>query len=368
MQNNRFIGLMSGTSIDAIDVVLVEFKDSEIQLQATYTHPWPTTLRNNLLTLSQQPSEKISLQTVASLDILTAQVFSEAVLALLAQTQIIATMVDAIGSPGQTLHHCPYNETPYTWQLGDPNIIAQLTQIPTVADFRRRDLANGGQGAPLTPAFHKALFCSSQETRCILNIGGITNLTVLPVADDRPILGFDIGPGNALIDAHINQHRQLPMDADGTWAVGGHICTPLLEALLTDPYFSRPPPKSTGRDYFNLDWLTRYTAHFELSAQDIQATLCQLTIESIVQTIQKYMPQRVLICGGGAHNPLFMTGLAQKLPFCHVESTTHYGVVPDWVEAMSFAWFAKQRLAEQPSDLSSITGAKQAVVLGGLYL
>jgi anhydro-N-acetylmuramic acid kinase len=367
MINNKFIGLMSGTSVDAVDVVLVEFNTATPQLLATYAHPWPLALRETLLTLSQHTCEKSTLQAIATLDILTGEIFAQAVLTLLERESIPAHIIRAIGSPGQTLYHSPNSIPPYTWQLGDPNVIAQLTGIPTVADFRRRDMAAGGQGAPLAPSFHNAQFRSEQETRCVLNIGGIANITVLPANQDKSVIGFDTGPGNALLDAHIEQHHQRRMDVHAEWASGGQVHLPLLNKLLTDPYFLRSPPKTSGRDYFNLAWLAKHTAHFDLTAQDIQATLCQLTIESIVQAIQNYTPQRVLVCGGGVHNPLLMQGLAQKLKPCIVESTAAHDVDPDWVEAISFAWFAKQRLDNQPSNLPSVTGAKQAVVLGGIY-
>lgn len=363
-----FIGLMSGTSVDAIDVALVEFTSTKLEILATYSHPWPTALRETFLTLSQQTCEHSTLQELAPLDILAGQIFAEAVLALLSQTGVPPHVISAIGSPGQTLYHCPDGSPPYTWQLGDPNVIAQLTGILTVADFRRRDLAAGGQGAPLTPSFHNAQFRHLQENRGVLNLGGIANITVLPADCTQPVIGFDTGPGNALLDAHCLQQRHQPMDENGQWAASGHIQQNLLSVLLADPYFSRPPPKSSGRDYFNLTWLSRYANAFSLAPADVQATLCQLTIESSVRTIRDYPLQRLLVCGGGVHNPLLMNGLASQLPTCTVESTAVHGVDPDWVEAVSFAWFAKQRLEERPSNLPSVTGARQTVVLGSIYI
>lgn len=364
---SKFIGLMSGTSIDAIDVALVEFNATTLQLLATHAYPWPSDLRETLLTLSQHTCEKSTLQAIAELDVLSGEIFAQAVLALLEREHIAPHAIRAIGSPGQTLYHSPNSIPPYTWQLGDPNVIAQLTGIPTVADFRRRDIAAGGQGAPLTPSFHNAQFRCTTEKRCVLNIGGIANITVLPTSNDEPVIGFDTGPGNALLDAHIYEHCQQRMDTRGEWASGGQVHPPLLHSLLEDPYFRRSPPKSSGRDYFNLNWLKKYTQPFTVSAQDVQATLGQLTVESIAQAIERYAPQRVLICGGGVHNPLLMQGLIQKLAHCIVESTAIHGVDPDWVEAISFAWFAKQRLDAQVSNLPSVTGAKQAVVLGAIY-
>ena len=365
---NLFIGLMSGTSVDSIDAVLVDFSDTNIQLQAVHSHPWPLLLRETLLTLSQQIPEQSTLHDIARLDIQTGELFAEATLALLEKSNILPSQVCAIGSPGQTLYHHPVGTPPYTWQVGDPNIIAQRTGITTIADFRRRDVAAGGQGAPLAPALHNALLRHSQEDRIVLNIGGIANITVLPADSDLPVIGFDTGPGNALLDAHIQQHRQLPLDKQGAWAASGQVQPTLLNSLLADPYFTRPTPKTTGRDYFNLNWLTRYTATVAYQPEDIQATLAQLTITSIAQAISHYNPQRLLVCGGGVHNPLLMKGLSQQLPHCVVESTATQGIDPDWVEALTFAWLAKQRLEQQPSNLPSVTGAQQAVILGGIFI
>lgn len=363
-----FIGLMSGTSVDAIDVALVEFIGSEIQLQATHCHPWPLPLRDALLHLCQQSRGQSTLHEIATLDVRVGELFAEATLALLAQTHTPRQQVCAIGSPGQTLYHYPDGNPPYTWQLGDPNVIAQLTKIPTVADFRRRDVATGGQGAPLAPSFHNARWRSPLEKRVVLNIGGIANITVLPADHSLPVIGFDTGPGNALLDAHAFQHLQTRLDENGAWAAQGQVQSSLLDSLLTDSYFARPAPKSTGRDYFNLAWLSYYTTTLSISPPDLQATLCQLTVESVAQAVQPYAPQRLLVCGGGVHNSGLMAGLAKRLPDCIIESTLAYGIDPDWVEAVSFAWFAKQRIEQQPSNLPSVTGAREAVVLGGIYL
>lgn len=365
---NLFIGLMSGTSVDSIDAVLVDFSDTGIQLQAVHTHPWPLLLRETLLTLSQQTQEQSTLHDIARLDIQTGKLFAEAALALLEKSTTLPSQIRAIGSPGQTLYHHPIGIPAYTWQLGDPNVIAQRTGITTVADFRRRDVAAGGQGAPLAPALHNALLRHSQEDRIVLNIGGIANITVLPADPNLPVIGFDTGPGNALLDAYIQQNQQLPMDQQGAWAATGQVQPTLLNLLLTDPYFTRPAPKTTGRDYFNLNWLTRYTATTTYRPEDIQATLVQLTITAVAQAISSYNPQRLLVCGGGVHNPLLMTGLSQQLPHCPVESTSTQGIDPDWVEAVTFAWLAKQRLEQQPSNLPSVTGARQAVILGSVVI
>ncbi len=361
-----FIGLMSGTSVDAIDVVLVDFVDEKSQLIATYTHLWPVMIREQLLKLSQHPDEKYSLYELAQLETQIGEIFAEAVLALLAQQHISNKEISAIGSPGQTLLHAP--QAFYTWQLGDPNIIAERTGIITVSDFRRRDMAAGGQGAPLAPSFHRAFLHSVTERRVVLNIGGIANISVLPADPNSPVIGFDTGPGNALLDAWSMQQRGLSMDSEGEWAASGMVQTDLLTALLTDPYFRQLPPKSTGRDYFNLNWLMRYLLDKQsLLVEDVQATLCQLTISTVTQAILPYRPDRLLVCGGGVYNLVLMNGLRQTLPECIVESTLQQGIHPDWVEAMCFAWLAKQRLAVEVGNLPSVTGAKCAVVLGGIY-
>jgi len=363
-----FIGLMSGTSVDAIDVVLVDLANDQVHLLATHLHPWPLPLRDTLLTLSQQTREHSTLHDIATLDVKVGELFAEATLALLAESKTPSEQICAIGSPGQTLYHHPDGTPPYTWQLGDPNVIAQLTGIPTVADFRRRDIAAGGQGAPLATAFHNALFRDPQENRVVLNIGGIANITVLPADQTEAVIGFDTGPGNALLDAYAFQQQQLRIDKQGAWAALGQADRALLEAMLADPYFAKPIPKSTGRDYFNLNWLSQHIKGLSLGPEDIQATLCQLTVTSIAQAVLLYSPQRLLVCGGGVHNPLLMNGLAQHLPDCVVESTMAASLDPDLVEAVCFAWLAQRRLDGQPGNLPSVTGARQAVVLGGIYV
>lgn len=364
-----FIGLMSGTSLDAIDVVLVDFiHDMPPQLIAAHTYPWPTALRQQLLQLSQHPLDKYTLYEIAQLETQTGQLFADAILALLEQQQIHHQDIVAIGSPGQTLLHVPDGNPPHTWQLGDPNVIAQLTSITTIADFRRSDMAVGGQGAPLAPGFHNAFLRSSEEQRVVVNIGGIANITVLYQQIDEPVIGFDTGPGNALLDAWSMQQRHIAMDENGKWASSGTVQADLLARLLTDSYFQKPFPKSTGRDYFNLTWLNNYLGDVtQISAENIQATLAQLTITTIAQAILPHQPKRVLICGGGVHNSVLMQGLARALPDSIIESTIQQGLHPDWIEAMCFAWLAKQRLEKKVGNLPSVTGARKAVILGGIY-
>ncbi|MDM8569097.1 anhydro-N-acetylmuramic acid kinase [Thiotrichales bacterium HSG1] len=363
-----YIGLMSGTSIDAIDVVLADFIGNEIHINAVYSHPWPQNLRDTLLALTQETKEQSVLHAIAILDVKVGKLFAEAVINTLEKASISKEKIHAIGSPGQTLYHHPDGNPSYTWQLGDPNIIAKMTKITTIADFRRGDIAVGGQGAPLAPSFHNAYMHSSEENRGVLNIGGIGNLTVLPADKSLPVIGFDTGPGNALLDAFSYQQQHLPVDKDGMWAASGRVHTDLLKDMLEDEYFIRPAPKSTGRDYFNLEWLSYHILGLSLPPEDIQATLCQLTVDSVANSVKSYDIQRLLVCGGGVHNSLLMRGLADKLPNYKIESTEAIGINPNLVEAICFAWLAKQRLNEKPGNLPSVTGADQAVILGGIYL
>jgi anhydro-N-acetylmuramic acid kinase len=251
-------------------------------------------------------------------------------------------------------------------QIGNPKVIATHTGIDVVADFRRADIAAGGQGAPLVPAFHQAVFARAGEDRVVLNIGGIANITVLPGTASLPVTGFDTGPGNTLLDAWARSHLNTAMDAGGRWAAQGNVNTALLAHLLKDPYFHTPPPKSTGREYFNADWLARHLPDTGIAAQDIQATLCALTAQSILDAIQQFAPrtQRILVCGGGIHNRELLRRLGDNQGGMMVESTQQHGIDPDWVEAIAFAWLAKQRLDGKPGNIPAVTGARQAVILG----
>ncbi|WP_353572506.1 anhydro-N-acetylmuramic acid kinase [Candidatus Albibeggiatoa sp. nov. BB20] len=359
-----YIGLMSGTSVDAIDAALVQIDARQIKLIAHYTHAWPSQLQTSLLHLSQNPETNISLREFTELDHFAAYEFAQAALNLLEQAQVDVQQISAIGCAGQTIYHSPNTKPACTYQLGDPNLIAALTQLPTVADFRRRDVAQGGQGAPLAPAFHQAIFQHPTKTCIVLNIGGIANITVL--SPDQEVIGFDTGTGNCLLDAWIQKHLGQTQDQNGQWAASGTVCQPLLNDLVQDAYFAQPAPKTTGRDYFNLNWLNSYLKQHSLAPNDIQATLAQLSIDTIVQAIEPYAAQQVLVCGGGVHNSLLMSGLQKQLN-CPVQSTATYGVEPDWVEAMCFAWLAQHRLQNQPNNLPSVTGANQAVSMGGIY-
>ena len=366
-----FIGLMSGTSLDAIDAALVDFATQPPQPLAVHSHPFPPALRAELLALCHG-GKTDELQHMATLDVRLGRLFAEAALAVLKQCDVPASAIRAIGSHGQTVRHEPTAEYPFSVQIGDPNSIAQLTGITTVADFRRRDIAAGGQGAPLVPAFHAAVFRSTDEDRVILNIGGMANVTLLPHDPQQLVSGFDTGPGNVLMDAWVARHLDTPHDAEGRWAGSVAAHSELLALLLEDDYFQRPPPKSTGRERFNLAWLETRLDQISpapVPAQ-VQATLCALTAISSAAAIKRYAPQteRVLVCGGGVHNTTLMRHLAAALPGITVESTQALGLDPDWVEALAFAWLAKQTLDGLPGNLPSVTGAQSPVVLGGIYL
>ncbi len=364
-----FIGLMSGSSLDGIDAVLVRLPETEPpELLACHRRPLPADLRQAMDALTR-PGEN-ELARLAAADVRMGRELAAAVRELLAQNDIDAATVQAIGSHGQTLRHWPGGETPTSLQIGDPNLIAERTGITTVADFRRRDMAAGGQGAPLVPAFHAAVFRHPVESRAILNLGGIANLTLLPADPAAPVQGFDSGPGNALMDAWIARHQNRPHDAEGRWAASGRVHADLLAALLADPYFGAPPPKSTGRDHFHLDWAARQWPKLDaLPPADVMATFLELTAVSIRDALLAHAPDagRLLICGGGVHNARLLQRLQALLPDLPVESTARHGLAPDWVEAVAFAWLARQALAGRPGNLPSVTGAGRAVILGTIH-
>jgi anhydro-N-acetylmuramic acid kinase len=362
-----YIGLMSGTSVDGIDAALVEFDDTQIRLVDFEYQPFPPDLKNAIADISQADAH-IFLKDYGALDMRLGCLFADTAQALLAKANLSATKITAIGSHGQTVYHAPDGDTPFSLQIGDPNIIAERTGINTVADFRRRDMAVKGQGAPLVPAFHQAVFGQTDQARCIVNIGGIANITILPGSTDGPVMGFDTGPGNTLMDAWINRHLQQHYDADGTWAKSGHIEYGLLNKLIADPYFHALPPKSTGKEYFSPSWLEQHIQTDNYRAEDVQASLCALTAQTISNAIHQHAPntQNVIVCGGGAHNGYLLELLTQALG-TPVSSSETYGIHPDHVEAMAFAWLARQTLLHLPGNLKEVTGADKAVVLGGVY-
>ncbi len=365
--NPLCIGLMSGTSLDGVDVVLADLATTPPSLLAAFTEPYPAELREALLTLNQPGAP---LEQMLELDLRLGELYAQQVLRLLQISGVSPLRVAVIGSHGQTIRHHPSGRFRTTLQIGDPNVIAQRTGITTVADFRRRDMAVGGQGAPLVPAFHRALFQQEGENRVVVNIGGISNLTVLPGDITRPVTGFDTGPGNILLDAWAERHLEAPMDEGGTWAARGQENPLLLDRLLEDPFFHHPPPKSTGRDHFNLAWLNnRMSGTRSLAPVDVAATLCALTANCIAMAIRHHAPntERIIVCGGGTHNRTLMEKLGKSTQPAITESSAEHGLNPDWVEAVAFAWLAWQTLAGKPGNLPSVTGADREVVLGAIY-
>lgn len=360
-----YLGLISGTSADGIDAALCEF-DPSPRLHGALTHPYPEHLRQRILDLAQGDG-RISLDGLAALDVDIARCFADAATALLRREGVTPASVTALGSHGQTVRHRPTLKSPYSMQLGDPNVIAEATGIATVADFRRRDIAAGGQGAPLAPAFHAAMLPHDGMARVVLNLGGIANISIL---DGASVRGFDTGPASCLLDAWAHDQRGEPFDRDGAFAAQGRVDPILLDRLLAEPYFVQPPPKSCGRELFNLDWLRTHARSAQPEPADVQATLVALTARSVAHAVRAHAAQacEVLVCGGGVHNRVLMTALATELAPLPVRSTQAIGIDPDFVEAMAFAWFARERLANRAvQSLDQITGAQGARVLGAIY-
>lgn len=359
-----FLGLISGTSADGIDAALVHFAP-QLEVVAARTLPYPDELRDRIVALARSDAT-ITLAAFGSLDTAIGECFAAAALALLHDANVAPDAVTAIGSHGQTICHRPGGAHPFTLQIGDPNVIAERCGITTVADFRRADVAAGGQGAPLLPALHAALFADPAIPRAILNLGGIANATVL--VPGQAVLGFDSGPANCLLDAWSLRQRGTPRDEGGAWAASGTVDAALLATLLAEPYFAAPPPKSTGREVFNLDWLDARLPP-GLAPTDVQATLLQLTARSVADALRATGASiaELYACGGGVHNAALMDALREALPGVHVDTTARLGLDPDFVEAVGFAWLARQRLERQPGNLPSVTGARGPRVLGGVY-
>ena len=364
-----YIGLMSGTSLDGIDAGLVSFKDKQIQLLAFEYLPFSDSMKKDIQNLSR-PNSPIFLKDYGSVDTQLGALFAQAINNLLVKTNLSSSDITAIGSHGQTIYHAPENPSAFSLQIGDPNIIAEETGITTVADFRRRDIAAGGQGAPMVPAFHQAFFSHifdlSKQNITIVNIGGIANITYL---SGNKTIGFDTGPGNTLMDFWIQKNLDTAYDKKGSWAKAGRANPELVENLKSDPYFKLSLPKSTGKEYFSPAWLNEKTSHTpDCSAEDIQASLCQLTADTITEAIHQYAPltDHTLICGGGIHNEYLVELIQNNLTHA-VSSTAEYGINPDHVEAMAFAWLARQTINNLPGNITEVTGAKKPVILGGVY-
>ena len=368
-----FIGLMSGTSLDGVDAALVDCQSSQVNLIASHYEIYPEAFRQDLSKACS--TESIRPETLGTLDARLGIFLAECSHKLLHKAGIKPSAVTAIGSHGHTLHHNPTATPAYSLQIGDPNRIAALTGITTIADFRRRDMALGGQGAPMVPAFHQAMFQHQQAQRVIVNIGGIANITVLPANGMGSVNGFDTGPGNALMDFWVQKHRQMLFDENGDWAASGELDQALLQSMLSDAYFAASTPKSTGKEYFSTSWLQRQLNQQDwggqgVIAENVQNTLCHLTAISIADAIQNEvsgLPEHVYICGGGVHNHYLLELLQTRLN-CLVTSTHILGIDPDWVEAMAFAWLASRTLAKQSGNVPTVTGASRSAILGGIYL
>lgn len=370
-----YVGLMSGTSVDAVDAIVARFPDDRTRpdILAVHSEPPPDRLRTALLALSSA-ERRLSLLEFGQLDQAVGQWFAGAANAAIARAGLTPDRITAIGSHGQTVWHAPDDAPAFSLQIGAAPRIAAETGCAVVSDFRNADIALGGQGAPLVCAFHAALFAAADANRVAANIGGIANITLLPstaYTDATAIRGFDTGPGNGLMDAWIQRHRDAGHDAEGAWAASGHVDDRLLAQLLDDDYFRREPPKSTGREYFSLDWLDGHLGMLDhpVTPADVQATLCELTAITIVDAIDRFGPGRetLYLCGGGVHNRYLVERLTQLATPRSVATTQALGLDPDWIEALAFAWLARQRVLGRPGNAPGVTGARGLAVLGGWH-
>lgn len=363
-----YIGLMSGTSADGIDAALVDLTDSGFRILATRSIHYSSGIRETIESVIRLYPD-VDRERIRELDEALGGDFARAGAELARETEPDES-ITAIGSHGQTVYHGPGDVPPVTVQLANPQIIADRTGLATVADFRRNDLAAGGQGAPLAPAFHKAMFRDAGVDRLIVNIGGIANLTSLPARRDRPVLGFDTGPGNTLMDQWCRLHTGQEYDDGGRWAARGQADERFVQALLDDPYFGLAPPKSTGREYFHLAWIKeRFPGWRDADPADIQAGLLEVTARSIARAAAEVGDRgatELYVCGGGARNEILMSRL-KDLVAGSVATTDVLGLPPEWVEACAFAWLAHRRIHERPGNLPSVTGADREVLLGEIY-
>ena len=369
----RYLGLMSGTSADGIDAALLHIRDGVPALEATLSQPLPGRLARQIRAVSRHPTGG-TLDAALTLDLQLGTCFARTALALIRRASYRSSDIRAIGLHGQTLRHRPKHRHPYSLQMANAQRVALETGIVTVADWRMRDILLGGEGAPLVPLFHAAQFSASNETRAVLNLGGIANLTLLDTAG-RIVAGFDCGPANCLMDAWTRQHQGRSHDADGAWARTGRVLPNLLMWMLGDPYFAARPPKSTGLDRFNPTWLQQGLAKLDapMAPADVQRTLLELTVESVAaalaqQQITPAAPQRLLVCGGGAHNGFVMERLADRLAPVPVASTAALGWDPEWIEAAAFAWLAYRTLNGEPGNAPTVTGARRAGIMGAVFL
>ncbi|WP_413624994.1 anhydro-N-acetylmuramic acid kinase [Luteibacter sp. Lutesp34] len=365
-KDGLYLGLISGTSADGIDAALVRFTNGLPALVAGITHPWDETLRRRILAVAQD-EVRLDLDEYGRLDVAVAHAFADAAQAVLETAGVAAGDVIAVGSHGQTIRHRPVGDLPFTLQIGDPSVIAERIGIDTVADFRRADVAAGGQGAPLVPAFHATVLRPEHGARVVLNLGGIANVTRLSA--DGHVTGFDTGPANGLMDAWCLRHRGEAFDRDGRFAASGHVDDELLAQLLDDPYFALPPPKSTGREHFHLAWLDMHPRVADLSPEDVQSTLLAFSAHSVADAIALHAADAtdVVACGGGVHNTALMQAIASRLEGRPLHVSSAFGIDPDGMEAMAFAWLAYRRLRGEPGNLPAVTGASGPRLLGAVY-
>lgn len=365
--NQLYIGLISGTSIDGVDAALVDMQSGHPRLLDQFTLPYPDTLNQKLHALCLPGDNEIVAMGQADQEVALA--FADAVNLMLDSNNIQPDQVIAIGSHGQTIRHHPEVQFPFTLQIGDPNLLAVTTNIDVIADFRRKDITLGGQGAPLVPAFHRAVF-ADHKNRAVINIGGIANITWLPKSENEEILGFDTGPGNRLMDAWCERHQLHPYDDNGKWAKTGKISEHLLTDLMSHPYIHQLPPKSTGREVFHIDWLDEVldSTKPDISTEDVQRTLLEYTVQSIKLHLDQLTGlEEVYICGGGAENAALMSALHSACGNIPVKSTSKLGIPPDTVEAMAFAWLAYAHINRIPGNIPSVTGASREAVLGAFF-
>lgn len=371
MADDLYIGLMSGTSLDGVDAVLVRFEGEQATVLESICTPLPSDIQDEIKSLINPTTNEIN--RLSALDVQLGKSFAAAVNQLITKANIKKEQVTAIGSHGQTIRHLPTAEHPSTLQIADPNIIAEETGITTVADFRRRDMAAGGQGAPLVPAFHEQIFRDKKKNRVILNLGGIANITLLPSDKNKAAIGFDTGTASTLMNHWMQQHQNKSYDENGKWAATGKINEDFLKELLNDEYFKLAPPKSTGTEYFNPAWLTKKLSAFPfLASEDVQASLAAFTAITIKDAVNQYalgedVAEEMIICGGGVHNDFLVQLLKQYLPNIEINSSAVYGLDPDYIEATAFAWLAKRTLEHKVGNLPDVTGASRSVVLGGVY-
>jgi len=356
-----FIGVMSGTSMDSVDVALCRVDEKNCTLIHAFEYPFDQILKKECLNLIANGG---NLKQFGEIDIKLATLFAQSINAMIEKYGLNTQEIEAIGLHGQTLWHEPNSQYPFSMQLGEPNLVATQTNIKVIANFRQKDVSLGGQGAPFAPAFHD--FAFHHLAPCgVVNIGGMGNITVI---DNDKVIGFDTGCGNVLMDLWIWRHKNLSYDKDGGWAREGNVNHELLKCFLNDEYFLRGYPKSTGREYFNLEWIKKHVANFKnISSQDIQTTLLFLTAYSIALEVKKFNLTTLILCGGGARNNFLVQTLEALLPTCSIKKSDEYGVNGDFLEAMIFAWLAYKRLSLEEVSLKEVTGASRNAILGSIF-